>query len=327
MDLQQLVDQPPIYEVFRTHLTITDLLMLRCVLRHVEPLNKQQVVEFIRNGDIHLALWVYQQHAPVARRVEVHQLLHTENTLEAAVTVATSGPFVMMRWFVEIHNVMAYSLLELAGAYGQDEIIKYLCKRYDSQTQEFRNACGKVLSHVAKKGKIDIIKFMHDMGCKMDDFSITNAAIGGHLEVLDWAHANGMKIPRYVQEYAIKNDSREVLKWLHDHNLMYSGAVPVAANGGNVDLADWLYSLGYRFDPWAINRAIKDGRIEVIEWLLGKGATWPANACILATQHGLNTLTWILEHGAIWEPSVYEMAKRTGRVSIVEFIISTGLEH
>jgi len=87
------------------------------------------------------------------------------------------------------------------------EVLKYL------RTEFYKNECPfdeeEVGIRAAKNGYLEIIKYLHENGCPLNDSPLSTrvcdfAAENNHLEVLKYLHKNGYPITRVTYVYAAK---------------------------------------------------------------------------------------------------------------------------
>jgi len=121
----------------------------------------------------------------------------------------------------------------------------------------------------ARHGHLDVLQWLAD-----DDGSLLSgvvcgiAARNGHVHILKWAHACN-SIPTDIAWHAAAHGQLQVLRWWHSVNgELTSNAFCAAARRGNMEIMEWLHSVGC---PWNEHvRAVAKG--EALAWLEQHGA-------------------------------------------------------
>ena len=66
----------------------------------------------------------------------------------------------------------------------------------------------------AEEGHLDVLKFLHEMGCPWHELATEAAARGGHLDVLKFLHEKGCPWNQRATEAAARGGHMDVLKFL-----------------------------------------------------------------------------------------------------------------
>lgn len=98
------------------------------------------------------------------------------------------------------------------------------------------------VNFAAKKGNLDMIKYLHEIRCYWDDWAPMYAASKGHLHVLKYLHLNGCEWNVWTPGYAACNGHLECLQYAH------------------VNYCDW--------DSYTLIAAIKNGHDKCLEYAL-----------------------------------------------------------
>ncbi len=121
-----------------------------------------------------------------------------------------------------------------AARRGSLDILKWLAS----------NGCScsvRTCARAASGGHLGVLKWLRANGCAWDADTCTAAASGGALEVLQWARANGCDWTDLTCEYAALHGHLELLKWARTNGCAWNAQIgPAAAWGGHSDVLEWL---------------------------------------------------------------------------------------
>jgi hypothetical protein len=293
MDLQFLVEQPPIYEVLRQYLTDADKLILRYVVHGIERPKTPQLVSLVVGGDLKLADWAYKQWsnaAPCSRKCKKCSQLPGK----AADAAVRHGMLEVVQWWITRNKNVAPELLRKATRYGQLEIVKCLYSR--ELLNKFKNK-KEMIENAAYSGSIELVEWLVKDGHEVTKSATVIMAERGHVHLLEWAHLHKIEVKWSVGWDAAAAGRIDVLEWLHKHGKLKSYTMSYAAKTGRIDALEWMYKLGYRPCSSSVHNAIKHGQLRAAKWLLEKGAEWPCN--IYAVAYGCDkTFKWVFDNGA-----------------------------
>ena len=84
-----------------------------------------------------------------------------------------------------------------------------------------------------------------------------------------------------------------------------------AAQGGNLELVQWLCDEGCPWDHWTCCGAAGSGNLEVLQWLRAEGCPWDYVTCVEAVKRShVDILRWARENGCPWHPATRNWAAR-----------------
>jgi hypothetical protein len=126
------------------------------------------------------------------------------------------------------------------------------------------------IENVIEKGNLKILKQREKFKLQELYFidGIWLSSYNGHLEVIKYLHSLGYKGNEWAINYASKNGHLEVIKYLH--SLGYKGneyAIIWASQNGHLETIKYLHSLGYKGDKRAIDLALENGHSKVVKYL------------------------------------------------------------
>ncbi len=159
----------------------------------------------------------------------------------------------------------------------------------------------------AKDGNLSVIQLLHKKkGCPVFcEFSYTLAAEGGHLECLKYMHENGCKWDNWSvmsSTRAARNGHLKCLQYMHENGCyMDSRTCSVAAYYGHLDILEWAYASKFltRFNSGGDTccYAAEGGHLDCLKFAYEKRCSYPSVYIKeLAELNGhANILEWISE--------------------------------
>jgi hypothetical protein len=293
MDLHYLFSQPPIYEVLRSHLRDSEMVLLRYIVRGIERPKTPQLVSLVISGNLKLADWAHKQWfnaAPCSRKCKKCIKLPGK----AADAAIRHGMLEVVQWWIARNKSIAPELLRKATRYGQLEIVKCLYSR--ELLNKFKNK-EEMMENAAWSGSIELVEWLVKDGHEVTKDATIIMAERGHVHLLEWAHLHKIKVKWSVGWDAAAAGHINVLEWLHKHDKLDSYMMSYAAKAGRIDVLEWMYKLGYEPCQSSMHKAVSYGQLRAAKWLLKKGVEWPCN--IYAAAYGCDkTFKWVFDNGA-----------------------------
>lgn len=152
----------------------------------------------------------------------------------------------------------------------------------------------------ARRGFTDILCWLRDEGCELDDWAVRGAANGGRIAVLQWLKDQGV-----------------------DH--MKSSCSPAndAAAGGHVEALVWLKEQGHFFGEETMNEAAAYGRLQVLRWLVEQGVQISDENIKKAVSYAhFHVLKWVKEQrgAGIFDPRLSGVAAVAGQLEVLQWL-------
>jgi hypothetical protein len=119
------------------------------------------------------------------------------------------------------------------------------------------NYMGLLARHNARA----VIQWARADGCPWDANACAEAAKGGHLDLLQWLRRNGCPWNTLAYGWAMVKSHAHIVEWFDDN--------------------ERLVKIDDLWEP-----AIRQGHIEIVDWLLEHGHPWPRGSCCFAAQSG-----------------------------------------
>lgn len=165
---------------------------------------------------------------------------------------ALGGHLDLFKWLFSINLPCPYLIFICSDTIkgGNLELLKYLIEKGIVQS----NKCD-CFYYAAIYGQLEMLKLLHNIGCKLDEFGYTNyclkdTAKNGHVEVLKWLCNNGFELNNNMVEDAVIGGQLEVVKFLfekgcsltHDDmsNLFREDMHSIASRYGHIEVLKWL---------------------------------------------------------------------------------------
>eukprot|EP00953_Heterococcus_sp_UTEX-ZZ885_P039249 20122-Heterococcus_DN1.PRE.1 len=161
----------------------------------------------------------------------------------------------------------------------------------------------------AKRGALDILRWLYEHGCAWDSSQILKfAASSGDVSTAAWVKQQpGTTCDAHVMSAAAEQGHTAMCEYLHAEQCPWSElACDGAAKNGHVHTLRWLHEHGC---PWYAKRLFMDaaaaGNIEILEYMQQEGtmATAKVLTCMLNIAGAYNKLEvaqWLRQQGADW---------------------------
>lgn len=131
-----------------------------------------------------------------------------------------------------------------SAQYGWLGCLKHACK--DRDIVEHPRLKGILCTKAAGAGKLDCLKYAHEVGFSWSAATCTTAAQSGHLECLKYAHENGCPMGESSRDGRL--------------------ATTYAAYGGHLDCLIYAHTNGCAIDATTYKAALGNGNAECIDY-------------------------------------------------------------
>jgi hypothetical protein len=132
---------------------------------------------------------------------------------------------------------------------------------------------ARVAALAARRGKLDVLKYLQTAGCALDARAVAAAARGGHLDVIEWAIERGCATDARACAQAARGGHLDLLKTLRAKtNFPWDASTPsAAARGGRRDVVRWLDEQKCPRDEKAVcAMAARSGNVELVKWVISR---------------------------------------------------------
>lgn len=161
---------------------------------------------------------------------------------------------------IDIWKKMAF----LAIKKGKLETLKWLCNNKNVNKEG-------LMDEASRKGQLECLKWMYEQKFP-HDFNIEfNAAENGNIEILEYLHSVGYEFDETIEEAAMLHaEPMKILKYLHSIGHRFEYLQMVAIDMKNIEVLEWLKSLGYSYGYDTLQHAVSSisSDVRVFEILL-----------------------------------------------------------
>ena len=244
----------------------------------------------------------------------------------------------------------------LAALKGRFSVVEWLFLYLD--IDEDKEVCMKMCEKAAEGGHMEILQWLHGVGCPSDVSTSTAAARhgnmqclqwivarsssilhgfgarimiaaaeGGHLDILKWLRGKGCRWNREIVAIAARNGHIDCLKWAHENGGQWYRyyICAFAAEGGSLDALQWARENGCPWDNNTCSNAAKNGHIDCLKWARDNGCPWDEDTCRYAAENGhLECLKWARENGCPWDENTCRFAAANGHQDCLDWARENG---
>ena len=144
----------------------------------------------------------------------------------------------LLKWCITRGYAMVGETVIAAAKRGILDVLKYV----------HENGCRwkpECCMAAAEGGHLDVLKYAHENGCPWDEDTCSSAAYGGHLHVLNYAHENGCPWNERTCSNVARVGHLDVLKYAHENGCSWNKKYChiSAKSKGYVDIVAWIASL------------------------------------------------------------------------------------
>lgn len=237
-------------------------------------------------GDLDMLEYVHKNNAPV---------VNTEEFWPVTWAATFSGNVKCVKYVFE-------------NGYGWDtgrEIYDIAIKKNNLSCVKYahENGCGwdpKCSYHAAKKGYLDIIKYISQVGLTMHEDALYLMMVNGHKTCFEYVSSQ--------TSLALRLDHSRVFKWALQNN--------------NIDVFEHCFEKGGLFDPTLIAEAASRGCLEMVKHIhkFYYSVNFAKISRIAASKGHLNLIKYIRESNLDVHKKVAVLAARNGHLKVVKYI-------
>jgi hypothetical protein len=193
---------------------------------------------------------------------------------------------------------------EYAASQGKWRVVRWVVEEEREALEEY----PEVYQEAARRGDLEIIKWLREEKYKWDWRLYAGAGTAGRVDLMQWAKEEGCKWDdRATSEIFSKTEEQK----------------------NTLGVLQWIHEQGYQIRPEDV---VMGGRVEVLEWLLeleGASAMLGVGArCfgdIAAGAGNLPLLTWLKNLGVLLSSSqIYDSGARNGHVKVLKWAKKNG---
>jgi len=249
------------------------------------PMNSIVLVAAARSGNLALLQWLVS--------IGFHDV-HGKNMSDeikdhskaVAMVAAKHGHFHVLKWMHGLGCAMDHHTVNAAAEWGDYDMFTWLTLGgWTTAATEGIGYFPGVLAHAARGSGMrpqgehrKILEHLLRRGNEWTGGTFRDAADKAALEMLQWMRRDGCPdpFPGLTTITAAKHNRRDVLEWLlrdHGHDYRLDAEVAqAAAQGGHLELLQWLRSRGCPWDFRAVQFAAYPKNLHVLRWMAANGA-------------------------------------------------------
>lgn len=129
----------------------------------------------------------------------------------------------------------------------------------------------EITEAAARKGSLEVLKYVHESGAPFSSAVCSQAALGGYLDCLIYAHENGSPWDNLTTERAAAARSLECVKYAVENGCPVGTACDEAAVKGHLECIQYLHSKGVRLEKSAKLQAAHNEHFECFKYLVENG--------------------------------------------------------
>lgn len=196
----------------------------------------------------------------------------------------------------------------------------------------------------AAAGHLDIVNYLHRIGCPWDNSTATCAAGEGHVDVMDYVlekrgkwtdqmfmlaaqkgHLNVLEYAYHNRGWSLNRFDRSVYSYwgLSDVDMISDNAIKY----GHVHIVEWLISISNRkAGGLMMLRAIRHGNLKVLEFLRDAGVKLDESLWDYAVSYvQLQSIDWLYVNNCPGKHRLRERIDQRGNPQLIEWANSKGL--
>ncbi|GFH44208.1 hypothetical protein CTEN210_00682 [Chaetoceros tenuissimus] len=306
-------------------------------------------------GTIDILEWIYELEGdyrlellftPLEGKEARGRLVRRMAVVQAGEVAAEANQVLVLEYLLEKYRLIEkdisffYKFVKYAAGKGHLQCIKFLyengcCRKITERIYDCQSA--------ARHGQLECLRYLKEQAWPVDTSVIFEAAEAGHLHCIEYLRSVGCPWNAiYVGEDEIQVDdshagdvmeacagsSLECLRYCHDNgcNADFNACCIAAVRNGKIDCIEYLRSKGCQWSSEFTEAAAEHDQLDCLQYLYGNGCPWNQNICVKSV-HGdaSRCLQYLHENGCEWQPEVLILkALRRGRLNCLKYVLRVG---
>jgi hypothetical protein len=230
---------------------------------------------------------------------------------------AKSGSMDTLVWLRDHGSAFRSSTCEAAAGGAHLHLLEFL---RDQGCEWDEHVC----SAAAKSGDLSTLQWLHEQGCPWEPREICDdAAAGGSIEMLLFLTQHGCALNEYTMAEAARKGHLAVCHFLVAEQCPCDAtACVVAAAGGHLETVRFLHECGAPWDVTAIcKRAVENGSVELLQYLKQQGCVFTAGHMSAAAERGLlHVCQYLRAEQCPWSAKACRTAAVGGHLSTLSWL-------
>eukprot|EP00029_Vermamoeba_vermiformis_P013635 TRINITY_DN8557_c0_g1_i1.p1 TRINITY_DN8557_c0_g1~~TRINITY_DN8557_c0_g1_i1.p1 ORF type:complete len:261 (+),score=29.28 TRINITY_DN8557_c0_g1_i1:351-1133(+) len=207
-----------------------------------------------------------------------------------------------------IHKI-SNSKLKTSKRSEEELVLEYFAGLGTISCLEYCRALGMewdagTMAEAARKGQLEVIKFLNDNKCDHDLRACKEAASNGHFECLKYMHENGFPWDQTTAESAARSNNLEMLKYMHQNGCVCNAGVLIESAQHSLDCLKYMLDNGDKAHLEYVDDlctfAASAGKLETMKFLVERNYSL-TGCCQSAAGNGhLDCLKYAQENGGEW---------------------------
>lgn len=227
-------------------------------------------------GGIELVGAIRNKHHELVDWIKAHVVLRSVCAQHVIEHAAAYGNVEVVRWLCKDFGVGIAEALSTAARSGEWEVLRWLVTTQVVESDDPDPTLLDVKIYVcpALDGNLDMLRFLFDCDLVRDPVeALELAAAHGHLHIIKWLHEEeGIASVGEAFGIAAQNGHIEVLKYLDEKKLSSPNSthfiLDAAAGSGVLEIVQWLhFNTQARCTHRAMDDAAGMGNLEIVQWL------------------------------------------------------------
>lgn len=231
-------------------------------------------------------------------------LSNPEGVVRATVEFGRDFPF-LVHTSTAVTPSTDYSTMGNVARFGILHFVKYL-RRNGHDWDSYAHTNKYFASIAASNGQADCLRYALENGCECVGDECSLAARGGHVECLKVAREHGCSVTKEDCKTAAEHGHVQVVKYFVDvvkmKTALRGDLCLIAVRQGNIQMLQFLHSVGCPCDKSTMNAAASHDRLECLRFLRETGSQWSAATSFIAVRSGnVECLRYMHSLGCAWD--------------------------
>lgn len=144
------------------------------------------------------------------------------------------------------------------------------------------------------EGKLEILQYFVEKGCKLINNCPNAAAINGHLHIIKYLHENNCPNMEYALNGATEHNNLDIIKYLVENGYKFTNSQPLinAALNQNLKIMNYLHKNGCEWSSQVTSTVADQGSLECLRYAHKNGCTWDSSTINNAARSGPYNLSY-----------------------------------
>jgi len=190
-------------------------------------------------------------------------------------------------------------------------------------------------AEAARGGNLNVLQYLRENNCPMNELCYSEAARGGHMHILRWLQEINCSSNTWSYIMAIQGGFYHVIQWLDSQQCPFNewsftwsiNEDDYSSDDTEIHMLTCAKARGYNINdpPLVSTMAAQHGQLDILKWLKEKNLPWDEWTTAAAAYAGhLHILQWLRQHDCPWNHLTIKAAQDRGHDLISEWAKSQG---